>query len=33
MDIRAALSKEFQEDFSRIDEENMELPRRSPWSV
>ena len=29
MDIRVALSKEFQEDLSRIDEENMELLRRS----
>lgn len=29
MDIRVAMSKEFQEDLSRIDEENMELLRRS----
>ena len=29
MDIRVALSKEFQDDLKRIDEENMELLRRS----
>ena len=29
MDIRVALAKEFQEDLNRVDEENMELLKRS----